>query len=421
MKVRRLKLRNIRCFEDLDIEFNASSALIIGDNGEGKSTLLRSLAMGLCDVSSASALFRELPGDFVRHASRDGKGKIEVELGTERASQYRIVTTIERLKEFEIVDQALWDIRGPKRKRLTEDSFPWGKIFATGYGPGVRVQGSEDYSDYQTVDAVYPLFKYTAPLHNPELIIRRILGERSDDPEKQRDTLDDIKELLRQLLQLKSKSQLHLTRTGIVVSGPWGKVDLASLGDGYRSTITWVLDLLAWWFVTYQQPSLRRNYRQISGIVFMDELEQHLHPKWQRNIMRLLTISFPHVQFIATTHSPLVASGCERVPVHRLAHGEHSVEHPFGWLAEDVYRMMGLEEGSRPAAFRNEVLDRVRELDLSRIRKKATSKELAELHELEQRLRELPGTDPVRALIGMKNIRDLLEESESDKHDKTDA
>jgi len=67
--------------------------------------------------------------------------------------------------------------------------------------------------------------------------------------------------------------------------------------------------------------------------------------------MGLLTRSFPHVQFIATTHSPLVASGCEGIPVHRLADGVHSVEHPFGWLAEDVYRMMGLEEGSRSGRF----------------------------------------------------------------------
>jgi predicted ATP-binding protein involved in virulence len=137
--------------------------------------------------------------------------------------------------------------------------------------------------------------------------------------------------------------------------------------------------------------------------------------------MGLLTRSFPHVQFIATTHSPLVASGCEGIPVHRLADGVHSVEHPFGWLAEDVYRMMGLEEGSRSGRFLSDVLDRVRELDLKRIRGNATTSELAELSKLEHRLKELPGADPVRTTIGMESIRRLLETPESNKHDKTNA
>jgi hypothetical protein len=83
--------------------------------------------------------------------------------------------------------------------------------------------------------------------------------------------------------------------------------------------------------------------------------------------------------------------------------------------------MMGLEEGSRSALFRLHVLDRVRELDLKRIRRSATSAELAELRKLEQRLSELPGADPVRAIIGMESIRRLLETSESGKHEKTDA
>ena len=71
MYVRRLRLKNIRCFEEFELPFEPTggSALLIGDNNAGKSTVLRSLAMGLCDQSSASALFRELPGEFVRRGS----------------------------------------------------------------------------------------------------------------------------------------------------------------------------------------------------------------------------------------------------------------------------------------------------------------------------------------------------------------
>ena len=175
-----------------------------------------------------------------------------------------------------------------------------------------------------------------------------------------------------------------------------------------------MLDLVSWWFL-YCREWERPKFLDVYGIVLIDEIEQHLHPRWQRNIVYLLKESFPNVQFIATSHSPLVASNCQQVPVHRFANGEHSIEDPFGWLAEDVYRMMGLEEGSRPVAFLRDVLDKVRKLDFKRLKGSATESDLAELHKLDKLLKRLPGADPVRAIIGLENIRMFSEAS--DKND----
>src|SRR5258708_34720164 len=66
----RVYLQNIRCVGDVEIKLYGRSALIIGDNGDGKSTIIRSLAMGLWDDSSAAALFRELHGETVRQGSK---------------------------------------------------------------------------------------------------------------------------------------------------------------------------------------------------------------------------------------------------------------------------------------------------------------------------------------------------------------
>ena len=73
MKIARVSLENIRSFDNLEILLGGESALIIGDNGDGKSTILRSLAMGLCDDSSASALFRDLHGETVRKGHENGR------------------------------------------------------------------------------------------------------------------------------------------------------------------------------------------------------------------------------------------------------------------------------------------------------------------------------------------------------------
>lgn len=422
--IKRLVLKDIRCFEELDIKFDkpCQSIIIVGDNGDGKSTVLRSIATGICDQSSASALFRELHGEFVREGSHNDRGSIEVELESHGGDRFRIVTEIKSLDAFERVEQKLFRVDGNKEKRLKQDDFPWDNIFASGYGPGIRVQGTSDFDYHLTVDAVYPLFRYDVLLQNPELAVRRLIDASRQRQDSERDStiLPQIKELLAKVLQLDNPDQIFLEENGIYVEGPSGKVGLSALADGFRGTVTWVLDLVSWWFLycrEWEQP----EFLDIHGVVLIDEVEQHLHPRWQRNIMHLLTDSFPNVQFIATTHSPLVASSCRSIPVHRLASGEHTIEHPFGWLAEDVYRMMGLESGSRPDRFVHDVLNKVRELDLKRLHGNAKENELAELRELEERLGKLPGTDPVRALIGMENIRRLLETSDSSQKDEADA
>ena len=404
MKIERVVLKNIRCFGELDIQLDGRSALIIGDNGDGKSTVIRSLAMGLCDDSSAAALFRDLQGETVR--KRHDSGRIEVDL-RDGIQAFRTVTEIKSLKTFERVEQTLSQRsrRSRRSRELSQRKFPWNRIFAVGYGAGLRVQGTADYAHYLTVDAVYPLFRYDVPLQNPELIARRLVDAARNGrggARAARSVLTSIKTLLKDLLQLDSRDKVDLTRTGITIRGRWGRSELSALGDGYRSTVTWILDLLSWWFLrsSHARPT---SLNAIRGIVLIDEVEQHLHPKWQRNIMRLLTQSFPGIQFIATTHSPLVASGCEGIPVHRLNRGEHDIVSPFGWLAEDVYQMMGLKS-SRATTFQKGVLDQYQQLDLKRLKSSLSERERQRLTALRHKLRGLPGDDPVRLTTELANL-----------------
>ena len=402
MKVTKLRLKDIRCFEKLTLELNGKSALLVGDNGDGKSTVLRSLAMGLCDDSSASALFRDLYGESVRQGSK--QGMVEVEL-RDRIRRFQTRTTIRSLRRFERVYQALYQLRKSTRpKKLKQADFPWHRIFAAGYGPGIRVQGTADYDYYLTVDALYPLFVYDRPLQNPELVIRRLVAPQGAVHGSAK-ILHALKSLLQRVLQLESNDSVQLTRTGIFVRTSRGQHPLSSLGDGYRSTITWVLDLLSWWYLRGSA-----DLTDIDGVVLIDEIEQHLHPRWQRNIMQLLTQSFPNVQFLATTHSPLVASGCEGIPVHRLNKGEHSVQNPFGWRAEDVYQMMGLST-SRARSFTKQVLEKYQRLDNKRLSRPLSSEEAEQFGLLRKQLTMLPADDPVRLATELENLAQLTKAS----------
>lgn len=412
--VERLILKDIRCFEHLEIKFAkpGESIVLIGDNGDGKSTVLRSLAMGICDQSSASALFRELHGEYVRAGSHNGVGTITIELARNGRERYRIETYIKSLKafeRFERVEQKVFQIRGKRKISLTQDSFPWHRIFASGYGPGIRVQGTSDYDYYLAVDAVYPLFRYDVLLQNPELMVRRLLDARRDSSGIE-EILSMVKELLARVLQLDGPDRVFLEPNGLYIEGPSGKIGLSALADGFRGTVTWVLDVVAWWFL-HRQAWRERSLSplDVHGIVLIDEVEQHLHPRWQRSIMRLLADSLPHVQFIATTHSPLVASGCEGIPVHRLAQGTHDVVSPFGWLAEDVYEIMGLTS-SRAKPFETDVLQDYARLDAKRLRSKLSRAEQRRLTELRRRLATLPGDDPIRLTMELENLAERAEE-----------
>lgn len=428
MYISKVVLENVRCFEKLEIDFEqrGSSILLLGDNGDGKSTVLKSIAMGLCDESSAAALFRELPGDFVRRRPRRKESKtgdtatIKIDLAGDDGWTYQIVTRITSLDTFERVSQRggkgeklLSRSKGNKKERLDQDSFPWDKIFVSGYGAGLRVQGSADFQHYLAVDAVYPLFKYDEPLQNPELVIRRLVeaaeGIRKDPKLKKihaEIVLNKVKQLLANFLDLEKKDQIELTSTGIKVRGRWGIAELGELGDGYRATVTWVLDLLAWWFLKASQKA-RLDITNIYGIVIFDEIEQHLHPRWQRRILPLLQSSFPHIQFIATSHSPLVASGSEDIAVHVLQSGKHSIEKPYGWLAEDVYLMMGLKD-TRSIQYKNDVLGAYEEIYQKQIEGSASKAELQKLKQLRKGLSLLPESDPVSLTTEINSITESL-------------
>lgn len=396
MKINSLRLTNIRCFKELNLELNGESALLVGDNGDGKSTVLRSLAMGLVDDSSAAALFRDLYGESIR---KDQKlGRIEVELAN-GVDQFSTHTTITPSRDsFERVEQELF--RNGGNDKVQQDDFPWEDIFVTGYGPGIRVYGTADYDYYLAADALYPLFVYDKRLQNPELVMRRLITP-GDGQSHSRDLLSKLKALLANTLQLESSDRISLEREGIMVNTGQGKHPLTSAGDGYHAVVTCLLDLLSWWFLRESD-----NLTDVEGIVLIDEIEQHLHPRWQRNIVKLLTKRFKRVQFIITTHSPLVASGCKGIQVHRLNEQQHEIVEPFGWRAEEVYSMMGVDS-SRAEKF-EDWINEFQKLDEQRLRNGPLSaKDQKRFKELYNLLERVPGTDPVRLALSLQNIEQL--------------
>ncbi len=114
------------------------------------------------------------------------------------------------------------------------------------------------------------------------------------------------------------------------------------LSAGYQSLLWMIMDL------AYRMALLNPNendLRQLPGIVLIDELDMHLHPKWQWNIVDAIKETFPNVQFITATHSPIVIASCKHVNLIQLQE-DQKVTYLPGAYGFDVQDVLEFRQGS---------------------------------------------------------------------------
>jgi AAA domain, putative AbiEii toxin, Type IV TA system len=97
------------------------------------------------------------------------------------------------------------------------------------------------------------------------------------------------------------------------------KVPATWLSQGYQAMISWIADLIGQFFWDYGGPV---ELEEMEGLVLIDELDIHLHPKWQVGLIKALKATFPHVQFVVTTHTAMVLPGLEADEVLRTRFDE---------------------------------------------------------------------------------------------------
>ena len=290
-----LRLVNIKCFAKASLQFDHGGAtpwaVIVGDNATGKTVLLRSLALGLCDQTSAAGLMKESDEGYIRRPNREGQIVVDLYDPDSPETLYRITTKLTKVGQRQRTFERLQQTTEP------EKNFPWKRIFACAYGMGRTNSGTGDIAGYSVINAVYNLFSYGEGLQNPELFLLRLKDENAEQR-----WLDHLATVLPAVRE----SGIHLAQRGLTFDGPWGEdMPFRDLADGVRGTFLWTADLIGW-AIAYS--SSVKSPAMISGVVLIDEIEQQLHATWQRDLVRQLQKLFPRVQFIASTHSPLIAS-----------------------------------------------------------------------------------------------------------------
>ncbi len=115
---------------------------------------------------------------------------------------------------------------------------------------------------------------------------------------------------------------------------------LSDLGYGYQSTLAWMADFCKKLFNRYPNSP---NPLKEPAVLLVDEIDLHLHPQWQRGLIKSLSTIFPKTQFIVTTHSPFIIQSMENVNLYSLHRVEdHTIENRWGvksyigWTIEEI-------------------------------------------------------------------------------------
>ncbi len=294
-----------------------------------------------------------------------------------------------------------------------------------GYG-ATRRSGTARISRARPEEACASLFSETAQLRSAEdwflLAAQRAqLGATADgdvDGDRAvwaRNAQYEVSKLMAKLLpevQRVEVRDLGETVPDYVVTArtPYGTVPMTSLSLGYRTTITWTLDLASRLFDRYPKS---RNPLGEPAIALVDEIDLHMHPRWQRSVIEHLTQQFPETQFIVTAHSPLIVQASEDANIAVLRREEdhvvidQSMEAVRGWRADQILasELFGCVPPRAPKE--QALMDERRRLLVKRT---LTKREQKRLVQLQEEVGGLPTAETREDIEAMSIIRRAAQE-----------
>jgi uncharacterized protein (TIGR02646 family) len=298
-QIERVQITNFKAIDRLDIELRekrsrksgASCLMLLGENAVGKSSCLSAIALALLGTREARKL-RLTYGDLARsqaRASWDVWGRQPVEV---------LVRLGRKLEPAAF----LYD---PVRARV--DGTLEQSTVVLGYGPHRYFATAKGRKGNSAAQAVRSLFDSRHALPDPTAWLGGLRGR----------SFDEVARTIRMILPVGDDDQLiNDARAGICVLAQGQLTPVGQLSEGYRSVFAMVADicraLLEHW----------SNLEAARGVVLIDEIETHLHPRWKMRVMSSFREAFPGVQFIVTTHDPLCIRGMDDGEVVVLARNE---------------------------------------------------------------------------------------------------
>lgn len=289
--------------------------VVLGDNASGKTSLLRALALALLDRADREALRQDWTS-WLRHDAAEGA--VTVTLADDAGAAHPFALELKRAKRNGAPAGQAVDVRSSET--LRHDGF------LAAYGPFRRFTGGDpewlkSFAAHPRTQRVLTLFEERAALSDALEWLKdlwvRAQTVKPAPPEKL---------FLERLLRFINKTGflppgvelLSPDADGVwCVDGAGRRVLVIDLSDGYRAALSLTLDLLRHLAAEFGHakvfPRKAADVVPLPGVVLIDEPDAHLHPTWQQRIGVWFKTTFPNVQFIVTTHSPIVCQAADSV------------------------------------------------------------------------------------------------------------
>ncbi len=340
MYIQKVELENIRSIRHFEMEFERPQGwhVLIGDNGAGKSSIIRSIALALVGPEQALGLRADW-NDWLNNQSEEGRillciEKHQVDKQTGGAAlEHKLIPSVLMFKRNkELV--GLSSNADKKSKAPNPTRFNWGLgagWFSVGYGPYRRFAGGTQewakvfYSQPRLGAHLSAFGEDVALTEATEWLVK--LNYQQLEESKPNTTIEAVTALVNSPDFLPHGAKLsRISSSGVVFTDGNGiDIPATQMSDGYRSILSLTFELHRQLVRVYDEKSvfgkiLKGNMViDLPGVVLIDEIDAHLHPTWQTRIGQWFTKYFPNIQFIVTTHSPLVCRAAENGAIWRLA------------------------------------------------------------------------------------------------------
>ena len=338
MYVEKITIKNFRCFAEATVDLNypgreprrghklpdrfKNVTLFIGANGSGKTTVFKALCLAvLAPVIRNSGMLADF---FVRRPSGYAEdignnsdpfplanSDITVDLKLSEVDTEKVP-----LPKTRTIGQAVIHRQGDFEDITTAHTNPavWNRIykndvpafFLAAYGANRRSANPEGYTErtrsprYERIASIFEEYAALVPFTVGYLQLDK------------RNLLGAARHILNRLLPDGVTLSNSTDRANRPLFSAFGVLHpFSALSDGYRGFIAWVWDLLVQMARVIPPHAGANAFKQLRGVVIVDEIDLFLHPRWQRGLIEELAEEFPNLQFLFSTHSPLVVGMLE--------------------------------------------------------------------------------------------------------------
>lgn len=343
MILHRLALKDFRGIAELEIELEHRLNVICGVNGVGKSTLLDAIAIQLswiiARIRSAKGSGRPISEHDIKNGAQSSVTQLLLEHGGTSYTGTLVKTRTGRHTEERSNMIDFSQCAKLIRQDITEHEhssipvciyYPTNRVVTD---IPLRIRGSHEFSRLETYDnsletavtfrRFFAWYRSREDLENEQY--KEVNQQRLNDDEPAGPVKDTQLETVREAICALSgftgiSVKRHPLRMEVTKDGERLRVD--QLSDGEKCLFAMAGDLAR--RLSIANPSAS-NPLEGEGVVLIDEIDLHLHPQWQKKIVRNLLHTFPNVQFIISTHSPQVLREIDRKHIHLLYQEDRTI------------------------------------------------------------------------------------------------